>query len=89
MSRGAAMAGAGGAILYAGLLVLLGAIVLGLIAAGLDAWLAALIVAVVVLIIGAVVTSTGVKQIQSTNVAPTQTAESVREDVEFVKEQMK
>ncbi len=89
MSRGAAMAGAGGAILYAGLLVLLGAVVLGLIAAGLDAWLAAFIVAIVVLIIGAIVTSTGVKQIQSTNVAPTQTAESVREDVEFVKEQMK
>ncbi len=51
--------------------------------------MAALIVAIVVLIIGAIVTSTGVKQIQSTNVAPTQTVESVREDVEFVKEQMK
>jgi uncharacterized membrane protein YqjE len=89
MSRGAVMAGAGGAILYAGVLVLLGAIVLGLIAAGLDAWLAALIVAVVVLIIGAIVTSTGVKQIQNSNVAPTQTAESVREDVEFVKEHIK
>jgi xanthine/uracil permease len=89
MSRGAVMAGAGGAILYAGVLVLLGAIVLGLIAAGLDAWLAALVVAVVVLVIGAIVTSTGVKQIQNSNVAPTQTAESVREDVEFVKEHMK
>ena len=89
MSRGAAMAGAGGVILYAGFLVLLGAIVLGLIAAGLDAWLAAMIVAFVVLVIGAIVTSTGVSQIQNTNVAPTQTAESVREDVEFVKEQMK
>jgi membrane protein len=83
------MAGAGGALLYAGLLVLLAAAVFGLIEAGLDRWLAALVVAVVVLAIGAVVTSIGVKQVQSTNVAPTQTAETVRENVEFVKETMK
>ena len=89
MSRGAAMAGAGGAILYAGLLVLLLAIVLGLIEAGIDAWLAALIVAVVVVAIGGVVTSMGVKQMQATELAPKQTAETVRENVEFVKEQMK
>jgi hypothetical protein len=88
-SRGAAMAGAGGAILHAGLLVLLGAIVLGLIEAGLDPWLSALIVAGAALVIGAVVTSVGVKQIQSSELAPTQAAETVRENVEFVKEQMK
>jgi xanthine/uracil permease len=89
MSRGAAMAGAGGALLYAGLLVLLLAIVLGLIQAGMDAWLAALLVAVVVMAIGGLITSMGVKQMQSTELAPKQTAETVRENVEFVKEQMK
>ena len=89
MSRGAAMAGAGGAILYAGLLVLLLAIVLGLIEAGIDGWLAAFIVAVVVVVIGGVVTSMGVKQMQATDLAPKQTAETVRENVEFVKEQIK
>ena len=89
MSRGAAMAGAGGAILYAGLLVLLLAIVLGLIQAGIDAWLAALIVAIVVVVLGGVVTSMGVKQMQATELAPKQTAETVRENVEFVKEQIK
>ena len=89
MSRGAAVAGAGGAILYAGLLVLLLAIVFGLIQAGIDAWLAALIVAVVVMVIGGVVTSMGVKQMQATELAPKQTAETVRENVEFVKEQIK
>ena len=89
MSRGAAMAGAGGAILYAGLLVLLLAIVFGLIQAGIDAWLAALIVAIVVMGIGGVVTSMGLKQMQATELAPKQTAETVRENVEFVKEQIK
>jgi xanthine/uracil permease len=89
MSRGAGMAGAGGALLYAGVLVLLAAVVFGLVELGLDAWLAALIVAAVALVAGGVIASMGVKQIQSTEMAPTQTAESVRENVEFVKEQMK
>ena len=89
MSREAAMAGAGGALVYAGLLVLLGAAVFALIDAGLDAWLAALIVGAIALIIGAVITSVGVKQVQATNIAPTQTAETVRENVEFVKETMR
>jgi hypothetical protein len=39
--------------------------------------------------IGGIVTSLGVRQMQTTNVAPTQTAESVRDTVEFVKETIK
>ena len=89
MGRGAAMTGAGSFLLYAGLLVLLGAIVLGLIEAGLEPWLAAGIVAVVVLIIGGAITAMGVNQIKETNLAPTETAETVKENVEFVKEHIK
>lgn len=89
MGRGAAMAGIGGALVYAGLLVLLAAAVFALIEAGWDAWLAATVVGVVALVIGGIVTSIGVKQVQTTNMAPTQTAETVRENVEFVKETMK
>ena len=89
MGRGAATTAAGGALVYAGLLVVLIAIVLGLIEAGLDPWLAALLVGAVALIIGALVTSMGVQQIRSTELAPKQTAQTVRENVEFVKEQVK
>jgi xanthine/uracil permease len=89
MGRGAATAGLGGVLLYAGVLVLLGAAVLGLMQAGLDGWLAALIVGAIVVVIGGVLASTGVKQVQTTNMAPTQTAETVKENVEFVKETMK
>lgn len=89
MGRGAAMAGAGAAVAYAGFLVLLLAIVLGLVEAGVDAWLAAAIVAVAALVIGGFVASMGAKRMQSTDLAPKQTAETVRENVEFVKEQMK
>jgi hypothetical protein len=87
--RGAAMAGAGGVLLYAGLLTLLAAAVLGLMEIGMDGWLAALVVGLVVLVIGGVVSATGVKQVQATNLAPTQTAETIQENVEFVKETMK
>lgn len=89
ISRGAAMAGAGGAILYAGLLVLLIAAVLGLIEAGVQPWLSALIVGVVVLAIGGALTAFGANRVREADLAPKQTAETVKENVEFVKEQMK
>ncbi|HVM24484.1 MAG TPA: phage holin family protein [Candidatus Limnocylindrales bacterium] len=89
MSRGAAMAGAGGAILYAGLLVLLIAAVFGLVEAGIEPWLSALIVALVVLAIGGAITAMGVKRIQETELAPKETAETVKENIEYVKEQVK
>jgi drug/metabolite transporter (DMT)-like permease len=88
-SRGAAMAGIGGALLYAGVLTLLAAAVFGLIESGMDAWLAALVVGVAALAIGGVVLMTGMKQVQTTNLAPTQTAETIQENVEFVKETIK
>jgi drug/metabolite transporter (DMT)-like permease len=83
------MAGIGGALLYAGLLVILAAAVIGLVQTGMEPWLAALVVGVAAIAIGAVVASMGVRQVQTTNVAPTQTAESVRDTVEFVKETIK
>lgn len=89
VGRGAATAGIGGAVLYGGFLVLLVAGVLGLIEAGIEAWLAALIVGVGTLAIGGVVTAVGVGQVRATEMAPKQTADTVRENVEFVKEHIK
>jgi len=88
-ARGAALTGFGGALLYAGLLALLGALVLGLVAAGLEPWLSALLVGGIAFATGAIVTSAGVKQIQTSDMAPKQTAETIRENVEFVKEQIR
>jgi hypothetical protein len=89
MSKGAAMAGVGGLLAYAGLLVLLAAVVIGLTQAGLDPWLAALLVGVVVVAIGGALVMTGLGEIKKANLAPRQTAESVKENVEFFKEQVK
>lgn len=86
--KAAAVTGAGGALIYAGLLVLLAAAVLGLIETGMEAWLAAFLVGIVVLLIGVGLTSSGVARMRTVELAPKQTAETVRENVEFVKEQM-
>ena len=89
MGRGAATTGIGGALVYAGVLVILFALVFGLIELGLSAWLAALIVGVLTLGLGAFVAMSGVNTIKKTELAPKQTAETVKENVEFVKEQIK
>lgn len=84
--RDAAMVGLGGAMAYAGLLVLLAAIVLGLIEAGLDPWIAALLVGVVVAAIGGALIAKGRSGLANTDLTPKRTIESLQEDAELVKE---
>jgi site-specific recombinase len=74
----------GGAVLYAGLLALLAAAILGL-AHVMEPWLAALIVGVAVGIIGFVLVQRGVKAMNPEQLKPTQTAESLRRDKEILK----
>ena len=89
LGRGAAMSGVGGVLVYAGLLFVLAAVALALIDAGLDPWIATGLVGLIVLVIGGIVTSMGVKQIREANPAPTETAETVKENVDYLKEQVK
>ena len=78
---------AGGAIAYAGFLVLLAAIVIALADFGLDWWLAALIVAVVVLGAGAVLIQTARGDLKKTSAVPQQTIETLKEDRQWLREQ--
>jgi hypothetical protein len=71
---------AGGALVHAGLLVLLGAIVTGLVALGLAAWLSALVVAAAVMVVGYVLVTNGLAKMRRTSLAPTQTMESLKEN---------
>ena len=86
--RGAGLTGLGGTLIYAGVLTLLAAAVLGLIQAGLDPWLAAVIVGLVTVGIGFAITLIGLREVQTTDLAPRRTVASIRRDVEFVKEQI-
>ena len=89
MTRGLAVTGIGGALCYAGVLVLLAAIVFGLVDAGLDPWLASAVVGGLALLIGGVLTAMGVGQVREARLAPTETAETMKENVEYVKEQLR
>jgi hypothetical protein len=87
-ARGIGMLLAGGAVAYAGLLFLLLAIVFGLIEAGWDAWLSALIVGVVVVAIGAVLVLRARESLKPANLAPQKTVETLKEDAAWAKEQI-
>jgi len=87
--RGAAMVGAGGALVYAGALAIVAAIVLLLIQGGIDPWLAALIVGIVIAAIGGVLIMTGRTTIANTDLTPRRTIETIRDDTEWAKEQTK
>jgi len=87
--RGAAKGGAGGAVAYAGLLVLLGAATLLLIEMGLKAWTAALLVGVVTPAAGGALAACGRQEIAKTDLSPRRTIETIQDDAEWAKEQLK
>lgn len=76
----AATVAAGGALAHAGLLVLLAGVVIGLSQLGVEPWLSAVIVALVTLIIGYLLANRGLAHLRRTNVTPTQTIESLKEN---------
>jgi uncharacterized membrane protein YqjE len=82
-----AMLAVGTLMVYAGVLALIATVVIILAAVGLPLWLSALIVTVVVLAIGAVLVQQGIEKLKHASLAPQQTVRSIKEDVEWVKEQ--
>ena len=78
-SAGAGVAAAGGALMHAGVLVILAALVLGLAQAGVSPWLSAVIVAVLAMVVGYLLVNRGVGQVRRTTVVPTQTIQSLKE----------
>jgi len=83
---GATSVAVAGALLFAGLLVLLFAAVLGL-AFVVPAWLAAVLVGVIVLLIGALLLGLGLSRFRATNLQPRRTAESLRKDKDVLTRQ--
>jgi xanthine/uracil permease len=78
---------AGALIAFAALIILLDALVYGLTEAGMERWLAALIVGGVVAIIGFVLVRKGQNDLSATRLAPERTTANVRKDINLVKEQ--
>jgi hypothetical protein len=78
----------GGAVVYAGFLALVAAAIIGIAAAGLDWWLAALIVGIIIAGIGAVLVQRGLGALRQEHLVPRQTIETLKEDVAWAKEQV-
>ena len=89
VSRDAAMVGAGAALAYGALLIALVAVSLLLAQLGVTPWLAFLIVAVVVGVIGAVLIQRGRSELQKADLTPRTTIDTLKEDAEWAKEQVK
>jgi drug/metabolite transporter (DMT)-like permease len=79
----AGIVGAGGALVHAGLLVLLAALVIGLAQLGITPWLSALIVGLLTMGAGYVLVNTGLGNLRRTRVAPTQTIETMKENARW------
>ena len=78
----------GGAIAYAGFLAILAAIIVGLGQAGVEWWLAALIVGVVVAAIGYFLIMRARNTLQETSLFPRTTVETLKDDRDWAKEQL-
>ncbi len=78
----------GGAVAYAALLALLAAFII-LLANYMAWWAAALVVAAVVGIIAAVLVMRALAVLKKTSVAPKQTVETLKEDAQWAKQQVK
>jgi len=77
----------GGAIAYAGLLAIIAAIIIALATLGLPWWLSALLVGLVVAGIGYFLVQKGLTALKRESLAPQKTLDTLKEDVEWIKEQ--
>lgn len=83
MLGAAASVAAGGAVLYAGLLAMLAAAILGL-ATVLQPWLASLVIGAAVAFIGLVLVLAGVRSLDPSTLKPSRTAQSLRRDKDVI-----
>ena len=79
--------GGGALVALAGGLTVVAALVLGLIALGLAAWVAALIVGALLGVIGYVMLGNGLKDLKRVDPVPHRTVDTLRDDLQWVKEQ--
>lgn len=86
-TRSIVLMAAGGFVAYAGLILLLIAVAIGL-SNMMPLWLSTLIVGVVALVIGAVLIGSGRSSLSNLTVVPENTVESIKEDARWAKEQV-
>jgi hypothetical protein len=89
VGRDAAMLGAGAALGFAALLMALVTVGLILIEIGLEPWIAFLVVTIVVGAGAGLLVQRGRTQLKETDLTPRETIQTIRDDAEWAKEQLK
>ena len=89
LGRDVASVAVGGLVAYAGLLAIIAALIIGLAAAGLPWWVAALLVGLIVVGIGYGLIQRGLTALKREDLAPRRTIESLPEDAQWAKEQVR
>ena len=89
MGKGAAFIAGGGLIAYAGLLAIVAAFVLILMAIGLPTWAAAFLGGVLVAGIGYLLIRSGLAALKAQELAPRKTIDTLKEDAQWLKAQVK
>lgn len=79
--------GAGAAVAGVGALALGAALILGLVALGIAPWLAALLVGGALALAGYTMLQKGLSDLKRNDLVPTRTVETLKDDVQWVKEQ--
>jgi hypothetical protein len=79
----------GGLVVYAGLLAIIAAVILVLAANGVPLWVSAMIVGLVVAIVGYVLLQRGLAALKRQDFAPRQTLETLKDDTQWTKEQIR
>jgi len=78
---------AGGAVAYAGLILILFGVALGLAALGMSPWIAYLLVGIVAGLLGGSIAWQGVSGLKHADPVPHQTVETLKDDARWAKEQ--
>jgi general stress protein CsbA len=87
VGKDAAFIGAGAAVAYAGFLAIVAGIIIVLAAIGLPWWLSAFIVGIVVAGVGGFLVQKGLDALKHEDMAPRETVQTLKEDVQWAKEQ--
>jgi len=89
LQRSAAFIVGGGLLAYGGVLAIVAAVILILIALGLPAWAAALVGGALLVVIGYVLVRSGLAGLNARELAPRKTLDTLKEDAQWLKTQTK
>jgi hypothetical protein len=84
-----AMVAMGSIVALGGFFLLLAFLVSVLVAAGVALWLSTLLIAILTLAIGGALGLKGLRQLKTTSLAPQQTIQTLKEDVQWAKQQIR